>query len=162
MLLNSTVILRRSCEILSTVKATTASYKWKMIWNHCRLSGQGNLQVMLMKLHLGQNRLLYSSWRIVLLIEVLRVWTKSGLFLALQSASTLPPSYVVRRTIPLKEFQATLKLHLISCSYGLIKALWVLSLAKNMKDKGIDKDKESIITDKNTQIYSLKMESKTK
>jgi len=31
-----------------------------------------------------------------------------------------------------------------------------------MKDKGIDKDKESIITDKNTQIYSLKMESKTK
>jgi len=92
-LLNSTVILRRSCEFLYTVKATTTSYKRKMIRNHCRLSGQGNMQVMLMKLHLSQYTLLYSSWHLVLLIEVFRVWTKSGLFLALQSASwlCLPP-----------------------------------------------------------------------
>jgi len=31
-----------------------------------------------------------------------------------------------------------------------------------MKYKGRDKDKEGIITDKKTQIYSLKMESKAK
>jgi len=59
---------------------------------------------------------------------------------------TLLPAPVLWRIFPLQEFQATLKSHI----NGLTKALRILSLTKNMKDKGRDKDKESTITDKKT------------